>query len=120
MITLLAGLPSNVVAAQATGHVTAEDYETILMPAVGEAAASKDKIRLLYVLGDGFEGYDIGAAVDDARMGMHHWASFDRIGLVTDHAAYGSLAKAFGFMMPGEVRVFPASALEDAKAWVSE
>ena len=45
---------------------------------------------------------------------------WERIGLVTDHAGYRRAIKAFGFMMPGEVKVFDLAHRADAEAWVSE
>ena len=119
MIQLIDGLPSNIVAAEAKGRVTAEDYETVLIPALDAAVQGNEKVRVLYVLGADFEGYDAEAALDDARMGMRHWASFDRIGLVSDSGSYRTLTKAFGFMMPGHVRVFFNHEPDEAKAWVS-
>ena len=118
MIKLLDGMPKNVVVASATGHVSEDDYEDVLIPAVKAALEDSDKIRLLYVLGEEFEGYEAEAALDDAKMGMHLWTSFDRIGLVTDHGAYRTMTKAFGFLMPGQVRTFTNNQLEEAKVWV--
>jgi hypothetical protein len=118
MIQLLEGMPNNIVAASASGHVSADDYATVLMPAVDAALQDHDKVRLLYILESGFEGYEPEAALDDAKMGMHHWASFERMGLVTDRGSYRTLMKAFGFMMPGLVRVFTEDEVEDAKAWI--
>jgi hypothetical protein len=118
MIQVEQGHPSNVVIAEATGNVTGDDYEGVLIPAVQAAAATGDKIRLLYHLGPSFDGYEASAALDDAKMGLRHWTGFERIALVTDHESYRVLAKAFGFVMPGHVRVFASSELDDARSWV--
>ncbi len=117
---MIEGLGNGAIGARAVGKVTADDYENILIPAVNAALSSSDKIRMMYVLGPGFEGYDADAALDDARMGMHHWADFEKIAVVTDHGAYRTAIKGFGFMMPGEVKVFGMDGLDDAEKWVSE
>lgn len=120
MIELLTGLPDDVVGLEAKGEVTGEDYDQVLIPAVEEAHRSHDKIRLFYVLGDEFDGYSAAALWDDAKVGMSHYFSWDRMALVTDHDAYRRLVKGFGFMLPAKVRVFDLAQLEEAKAWIAE
>jgi hypothetical protein len=119
MIEMIDGLGAGVIGARAVGKVTADDYESVLIPAVESALSTNDKLRMLYVLGTEFEGYDAEAALDDARMGLHHWADFERIAVVTDHGAYRSAIKGFGFLMPGEVKVFAVDDMETAKDWLS-
>lgn len=119
MIEMIEGLGDGVIGARAVGKVTAEDYESALIPAVESALETRDKARMLYVLGPEFDGYDGEAALDDARMGMHHWADFERIAVVTDHGAYRTAIKGFGFLMPGEVHVFAVDELDAAKDWIS-
>lgn len=103
----------------AVGKVTAEDYESISIPAVETALAIEGKPRMPYVLGSGFEGYDAGAVLDDARMGLHHWSDFERIAVVTDHDMYRTMIKGFGFLLPGQVKVFGVHELDQAKEWIA-
>lgn len=119
MIELIEGLGEGVVGARAVGKVTADDYESTLIPAVETALSQRDKARMLYVLGAEFEGYDGEAALDDARMGLEHWTDFERIAVVTDHGTYRTAIKGFGFLMPGEVKVFGVDELDEAKGWVT-
>jgi SpoIIAA-like len=108
MIDIETGEKPNVIVAKASGTVTADDYASILIPAIEQASAAGEKLRFLFVLGPGFDGYEGAAALDD-----------ERIGLVTDHEAYRGLAKAFGFLMPGEVRVFTLAGRADAEDWIT-
>ena len=119
MIEIISDLPEGVVGASASGTVTAEDYESTLIPAVQAATSDGKKARFLLVFGDEFEGYDAQAAMDDARLGAHHWSDFERIAFVSDHSVYRSLVKGFGFLMPGEVRVFALADLDAAKEWLA-
>jgi hypothetical protein len=119
LITLITGLPDNVVGAEASGKVTDDDYKNVLIPAVERANEKHEKIRLLYVLGAGFEDYDAGAMWDDAKVGLSHFGAWERIAVVTDHSVYRAMIKAFGFAMPGEVKVYPLNELDQAKAWVT-
>jgi SpoIIAA-like len=102
----------------AKGEVTGSDYETVLVPAIERALAERDKISLLYVLGDDFSGYELAAMWDDTKVGMGHLFSWERIALVTDHDGYRRMAQGFGFLIPAEVRVFPTSEVDEAKSWV--
>jgi hypothetical protein len=47
MLNLIEGLPQDVLAIEATGNVTHEDYRDILMPKA-EAMMAKGPIRMLY------------------------------------------------------------------------
>lgn len=111
--------PEGVVIAEAQGRVTARDYSEVLMPAIERAASSAEKISFLYIFADDFAGYEGEAAMEDARLGIGHWASFERIELVTDNDAYRGLAHVFGFLMPGEVRVFDLEDVSEARSWIS-
>jgi len=119
MIEILNDLPEGIVGAVASGTVTGDDYESVLMPAVLDATAGDKKAKFLLVFGDDFEGYDAQAAKDDAKLGAHYWSDFERIAFVSDHTVYRSLVKGFGFLMPGEVRVFPMADLDPAKEWLA-
>ena len=59
VITTIPDMPAGTIGFEATGTVTAEDYETVLVPAL-TAAIEAGPVRLLYVLGDDFESYSPG------------------------------------------------------------
>jgi len=118
MIELISGLPDDVLGIEATGEVTGEDYERVVIPAVHRQLEKGGKIRLLYVLSAEFDGFTTAAMWDDTKVGMGHPFSWERIAVVTDEDAYRRLFKAVGFLMPAKVMVFELDELEDAKAWI--
>ena len=120
MIRLIDGLPDGVVGFEGVGHIDAGDYKSTLDPAINAALESHDKIRLLYVLGDEFEGYSGGAMWEDTRLGMTHWSKWERVAVVTDHGAMRDTVNAFGWMVPGDVKTFALADLDAAKAWLAE
>lgn len=120
MIEVMTDLPDRVLGLNASGEVTANDYKTVLVPAIEEKLTKQKKVRLLYVFGDEFTGYSGGAAWEDAKVGMKHLTSFERIAVVTDVDWIEKMVKAFGFALPGEVRVFDDDDLENARRWISE
>ena len=119
MIERITDLPDQVLGLKASGEVTADDYKQVLVPALEEKLGQHRKVRLLYVIGDGFTGYTGGAAWEDAKVGMKHLTAFERVAIVTDVDWIGNMVKAFGFVMPGEVRVFDDD-IGEARRWISE
>lgn len=113
------GLPDDVVAIDARGLITAQDYEDNLVPLVETKLKSHDKLKLLMVAGNYFNGYSGGAMWDDARLGLSHYTSFSKVALVTDVEWMRHSAKLFGPLMPAEVMVFNLDELEDARAWIA-
>ena len=116
---LLEGYPDHVIAIEALGEVTSADYDRILIPLVRERAKRHAKLRLLMVLGPDFDGYSAGAIWDDARLGLTHWRSFERVAVVSDIGWITRALKLFAPLMPGEVAVFPMTGREAAKAWIT-
>ena len=120
MLSIIEGMPANVIGMRAEGTVRSADYKDVLDPAMEAALATHDKLRLLYVLGEDFDGYSGGALWADTKVGLSQWSSFERIALVTDRTAITEAMKALGWLMPGEAKVFALADLADATAWVSE
>ncbi len=119
MIETLPDLPDGVIGFEAVGEVHADDYRTTLVPGL-EAAGENGAIRLVYVLGDRFEGYSAGASWQDAKLGLEHHGKWRRAALVTDAGWAAHLASLFGWMVPGELKVFPLAERDDAVAWAAE
>ena len=117
MIRLIEGLPENVLGLEAVGKVTDEDYENVLDPAVEAMVAAYGEIRCVYVLGDDFDGWTLGAMWEDAKAGGRDLRRWKRIAVVTDTDWIRHAVNGFGWMMPGDVKVFPVAGLEDAKSW---
>ncbi len=118
MIKLLTDLPDGVLGIEAVGHVEAADYANVVEPAIQAALQHSDKVRLLYVLGEGFEGYSAAASWEDAKLGIGHWSAWEKIAIVTDRGWIRDALKAFGWMFPGEVQVFPTAERAQAVDWV--
>ena len=120
MIELIPAMPPNVIAFTASGQVTGEDYQEVIIPLVDEKIARYEKIRLLYHLGPDFKKFTTTALWDDAKIGFHHLRGFERVAVVSDVGWIVTMAKGIGLTMPMEIRTFSNDELGDAKAWVSE
>ena len=119
MIAIMSDLPEHVIGFTAKGKVTGEDYESVLIPAIEEKLKKHSKINLLYHLGKDCFGFDIEAMWDDTKIGIQHLTAWERIAVVTDIDWVRLATKAFGFAMPGHVKVFANAQLAEAREWVS-
>jgi len=120
MIEVLQDYPDAVLAISAGERVTAEDYRDVLVPAVEDRLRRHEKLRLLYVLGPGFRRFTTTALWDDARLGFHHLADFERIAVVTDLAWLGKLATASGQALGLPVKCFGNDDLAAARQFICE
>lgn len=120
MIQPIPGLPDHILAFSAVGKVTGSDYQEVIVPAVERELARGRKVRLLYHLGEQFEGFEAAAAWADTKIGLEHPAAWERVALVTDVDWLRIATRVFGFAMPGEVRVFGNADLAVAKQWIAE
>jgi hypothetical protein len=120
MIESIPNLPDHVLGFTASGKVTGIDYESTIIPAVEELLKSHPKINLVYHIREDFKGYDAAAVWDDAKIGLKHLTSWNRIAVVTDVSWIQTGVKAVGFLMPCEVKLYPNTHLDEAIAWASE
>lgn len=118
MITKLGGLPENILGFAGSGEVTAEDYETVLIPEVEKVLNKYKKVRLLYHLGPDFTGFTAGAMWDDAKVGLKHLLSWEKVALVTDVHWLRNTIQCLSFMIPGTVKLFGNDNLEAAMDWI--
>lgn len=119
MITLIDDLPTGVVGLRAEGQVTKDDYERQVMPAVEAAIREHGRVRLLYVLGADLGGFSFGAMWDDAKLGVSNLRAWERIAIVAGPDWAHNAVRAFGWMIPGEVRAFGEDEMQEAISWLS-
>jgi len=119
MVTLMADLPDEIVGLEGTGRITGEDYERVVVPAVEDRLRRHKKIRLLYHLGDDFEGVSARAAWEDTKVGLRHLLQFERMAVVSDDDWIRGAVRVFGFVMPCEVRVFDNAHFAEARSWIT-
>lgn len=120
MIERIPDLPENVLGFSAQGTVTANDYESVIIPAVEAMFSRQGKVRLIYQLGDDFSGFEAAAVWDDTKLGLKHLTGWERLALVSDVEWVRWALKVFGLAIPGHVRVFHNRDLAEAKRWVCE
>ena len=118
MFKSIEDLPADVLAIEASGQITHQDYRDTLIP-MAEVLIAKGPIRMLYVIGPDFTGFDLEALWDDGAIGFKHWHDFRQIAVVTDHAWIGGVVSMFAPFFHGEVRLFRLAQLSAAKDWIT-
>jgi hypothetical protein len=116
MIKVIEDMPVGTIGLEASGEVTDEDYAEVLAPTLS-AALEQGDARLMYVLDKGFK-YSPGAMWADTKLWAKSRSGWKRLALVTDADWAESAVKAFGWMIPGEVKVFELDEVRDAKEWL--
>jgi SpoIIAA-like len=121
MIEPLDAMPDGTIGFRAPGRVTRDEYRDILLPAM-RAATEAGEVRMLFVIGPGFEEFEPGALVEDTRagitLGIGHPHAWKRTALVTDVGWITKAVHMFAWLTPGEIMVRGLDGLEEAKAWV--
>jgi hypothetical protein len=117
MIKELSGLPAGVIGFETTGKLRAEDYRDVVLPAL-ERAAAGGEVRFVVVISE-FQGMSGGALWQDLKVGVEHLRAWKRIAVVTDIDWIRHGTELFGWMTPGEIKVFPLAQQGEAIAWAA-
>lgn len=121
MIERIDDMPAGTTGLRAWGTLTKEDYVDVLEPALNEAVAA-GAVRLLFVL-DSFGGMAAGAVVEDTKTGARMWFrehdAWRRMALVTDIEWIAKATRAFAWVAPGDVEVFPLAEEATARTWIA-
>jgi hypothetical protein len=122
VIERLEGMPDGTIGYRATGRLTREEYRDLLLPGL-KAAAEAGDVRMVFAVGPGFERIELGALALDTKtgvmLGVGHPKAWKRTALVTDVDWLADVMHLFGWLTPGEVKLYGLDGLEDAKAWVA-
>ncbi len=123
MIERLTDLPSGTLAFRASGKIGSEEYRQMIEP-IYDALERGEKLNIYFELADDFHGLELGALWQDVKaagsIGLGHRSSWQRMALVTDKDWVRHGASAFGWLAPGELRLFELSQQDEAKSWIGQ
>ncbi|HUS03490.1 MAG TPA: STAS/SEC14 domain-containing protein [Chitinophagaceae bacterium] len=120
MIEIINDLPPSVIGFRATGKVTKEDYDKVLIPAVDAQSKMFKKLNFLLLLDTNASNYTFGAWVDDALVGLKHLTHWHKVAIVSHSDTIKKITNIFGHLVPGEYKGFKTEELEAARTWVAE
>jgi hypothetical protein len=117
MIEMLPESEGNLLAIRATGRLTNEDYNNVMIPYLENILKQYGKARFVMYMDENFKGWTPNAAWDDMHFGMNHRNDFERVCVVgaPTYVEWGTnLGK---LIINGEVKCYPANDYDDAIAW---
>ncbi|MFQ5952041.1 MAG: STAS/SEC14 domain-containing protein [Candidatus Omnitrophota bacterium] len=118
MIEILPESQDNVLGIKASGKVTAEDYETVLIPKLDSLLAEHARGKFLYYLPEEFEGFEVGAMWDDAKYYAGHSDKFDKVALVGGPKWIEWTTKIAGLFVKAEIKTFSEDQMDEAWSWL--
>ena len=123
MVENVSDLPPGTLGFRAYGKVSSDEYREVIGP-IYAALDRGEKLNIYFELADDFHGLDWGALLQDMKaagsIGLKHRSSWKRMALVTDKDWVKHGATAFGWLAPGELRLFEPLEREAARAWLAE
>jgi hypothetical protein len=100
------------------GAITRADYER-LVPVLETEIARHGKLRVIETVRK-IGPVDWSLWWQDMKWVAQHRDGFARCAVVTDHGWVGPITRAAAALFSGEMRVFPESQADAARAWVRE
>lgn len=119
MVELLSDFPPYVAAYKASGAISKEEYEQVVMARVDEVADEYGKINFVVLLETGMENYSIGAFIDYIKVSFEHFTKWNRMAIVTDEQWVRRAYNVLSYLVHGEIRTYQLNDFEVAKEWVS-
>lgn len=117
MITLIPEIPDNVAAFKASGSVTKEDFENLVIPCVQAKVNTFHELNFILLLDTDLDNFTAGAWFQDVLMGLKNIMEWNRAAIVTDQEGVQNFTNIFSVLMPGEFKSFPIEDLENAIFW---
>jgi hypothetical protein len=115
-------LPEGVLGFRLSGKLTRDEYHDELARPILDALERGERLNLLFEIADDFSGLDTRALWEDVKavgsIGLKHRTAWERSALVTDKDWIRHGVSVFGWLSPGELRVFEPADLPAAAAWV--
>ena len=113
-------MPAGTLGFRISGKLTRQEYFQLLDP-IREQLERGERVSFLVATAADFQGLDLGALWEDVKVagtvGLRYRSSWERLAVVTDKDWMRHGIAAFGWVIPGEIRVFDPDELEQAKAW---
>jgi hypothetical protein len=118
MIERLTDFQADVLAFVCAGHVSESEYDAVFIPAVADALAKHDKVRLYYEIAPDFTGLEPTAVWENLKTGLQHIGHWERVAVVTDVELIARTVQFSSLLMQGTMKSFPVSEATQARAWI--
>jgi hypothetical protein len=123
VIEPIENLASNVIGFKASGKVSRDEYRAMMKP-IYSLLEQGAPVNLLFVVEDDFSGLDLAALWEDMKaagsVGLKHRSAWKKMALLTNKDWIRHGAAGFGWLAPGELRVFDLDQMSDATDWLAK
>lgn len=123
LIESVRDLPPGTLGFRASGKISNDEFRKMMEP-IYAALERGEKLNIYFELADDFDGLDLGALRQDLQaagsVGLKHRSSWQRMALVTDKDWIRNGVSAYGWLAPGELRLFEPSERDKGRAWLAE
>lgn len=117
MITLIPDVPENIAAFKASGEVTKDDFDNLVIPHVEALTNNFGELNYLFYIDTDLDNFSAGAWFQDAMLGLKNLIKWNRAAIVTDKKGVQYFTDVFSVVMPGEFKSFPKDDLQNAIFW---
>jgi hypothetical protein len=118
MLEIMPESKGKVLWVRASGKLTDADYKEVFIPRLEALIKEHGKIRLLFLMEEDFQGWELGAMWDDAKFGLQHLHDFEKIAVVGAPRWVEAAMKLFARLMDAEVKAVIREQLTEARAWI--
>jgi hypothetical protein len=104
----------NVIGIRATGMLTIDDYDHVLVPKLAELSKQFETVRALFYMGQNFRGWDLSEAWANTKLDFWFRGHLEKVAIVGAPTWEEWCVRVAGLVMKGELQTFRAEELEDA------
>jgi len=119
MVEIINDLPEYVAAYKASGAISKQEYDQVVIRRVEQVASRFQQMNFLVLLETGLDNYSVGALVDYVKVSFKHFWKWNRMAIVTDQHIVRTGYAGLSHLVHGEIRTFPLSEYQSAREWVS-
>lgn len=120
MISVITDVPSKVIGFRTSGEVKKEDYTNVVLPELNKHLSDHDKVSVLWVMDTDADNYTLSSMFQDLKASITNLSNWKSVAVVSDQEFLKGAAEAIGFILPGDIKGFKHSELEQAKQWISK
>ncbi len=118
MLRILPESTGNLVAAQASEKLTADDYHEVWAPRLKKVDEEHGSVRALLYADETFDGWEAKALWEDAKLGLTIGTDFDKVAIVGAPQWVDVMVEVMGHLLKGAVKTFPSGKLAEAYDWI--
>jgi hypothetical protein len=119
MLTIIEGLPDDVLGFIADGELTNDDYADVLMPSIEAKFLQFNKVGVLFQLAPGFRKFSLAFIEDETKLGLEHYSGWNKVAIVSDHHLINAYTNLIRHVLPVNIRVFETSEFGRAMLWLA-